>query len=243
MKNNFRMWPIFCIFAPLITACDDGRLYGEEMESREEGFSAELTGSFGGTDRWAQGYSVVLAGFAPQSEYAVITKALPLADTTGAMRLTLNGIPSEVEQLRLCAVNRLRESVADFVVWTVETPPAAGDTLRLQAGELKVSMYRALQQELFDRSCIACHGAGERPAAGLSLMQGESHAQLVGMPSTVEPTSLRVEAGQAEASVLYRMVATGMSREMGIDHSDMVPQQSTQRTLLKEWINDGAKHE
>lgn len=205
------------------------------METYEEGYSVRLVGTFSGTDRWTDGYSVVLAGFRDGSEYAVISKALPLYEAE--VEMDLNGIGDEVDELKLCAVNRLRESVYDFCTWRTEGLDLQADTVRLLVdAPLDLGMYACLQQGVFDRTCVACHGAGERPAAGLSLLEGVSRQQLLEQPSTVVP-------GDADGSVLYQMVATELSRGMGIDHSDMLAADGTELKLLKDWMDHGTDKE
>lgn len=173
VTNHFFIWPICCIFALATTACDDGRIGEADVETYEEGYSVRLVGTFSGTDRWTDGYSVVLAGFRDGSEYAVISKALPLYEAE--VEMDLNGIGDEVDELKLCAVNRLRESVYDFCTWRTEGLDLQADTVRLLVdAPLDLGMYACLQQGVFDRTCVACHGAGERPAAGLSLLEGVS---------------------------------------------------------------------
>lgn len=242
VTNHFFIWPICCIFALATTACDDGRIGEADVETYEEGYSVRLVGTFSGTDRWTDGYSVVLAGFRDGSEYAVISKALPLYEAE--VEMDLNGIGDEVDELKLCAVNRLRESVYDFCTWRTEGLDLQADTVRLLVdAPLDLGMYACLQQGVFDRTCVACHGAGERPAAGLSLLEGVSRRQLLEQPSTVVPGGIRVVPGDADGSVLYQMVATELSRGMGIDHSDMLAADGTELKLLKDWMDHGTDKE
>ena len=241
MRRKKWLVAVGCL-AVLATACDDGRIAEAETSLQEAGYSVRLTGNFRHLAQWADGYSVVLAGFEEDNDYAVILKALPLnqADSSEVV-MDLNGIGEEVASLRLCAVDRLRERVYDFKTWLVTDLELHGDTTVLAAGTLAAGMYDALQQGLFNKTCIACHGAGERPAAGLNLLEGESRAMLVGHPAVLQLDDLRVWPGKADASILYRMLATGMSAGMGIDHSDMLPAGDQLLTLLKTWIDDGAK--
>ena len=237
-----RIFPLLWVgLAVLGTACDEGRIGEGQVESYEEGYTVRLSGSFRGIDHWADGYSVVLAGFSDQSEYALISKALPLTDEEG-WSMDLNGIGSEVDELRLCAVNRLRESVCVFRSWRTSTFSPATDTIRLDIQErLDLGMYASLQQEVFNRSCTACHGAGGRPAAALSLLPEVSYGQLVSVPSALWPDSLRVSPGHAEGSVLWQMLSTDVSQALGIDHSDMLPEAGAAMKLIKDWIDYGAR--
>ena len=236
--KDFRTWRVFCISAALPAACDDGRIQEQEKETYEEGYSVRLIGAVSGVGSWTDGYSVVLAGFEDGNDYAVISKALPLGDE--AVDMELNGIGQEVDELRLCVVNRLRESVFDYYTWWTEELDLSAGALRLPMPDsVAADMYTCLQRAVFDRTCVACHGVGGRAAAGLDLREGKSRPALVGQPATVVDGGVRVVPGDADSSVLYQMVATGLSQSMGIDHSDMLSADGTEMKLLKDWIDHG----
>ena len=113
-----------------------------------------------------------------------------------------------------------------------------GDTIYLDAGEVDASMYSAIQQ-VFDNTCAQCHGLSTTAAAGLYLTGERSHADLVGQPATtVEGT--RVIPGDAEASVLHKVINPGNEAGLGFSHEGMINSSATLR-LVDEWINAGAK--
>ena len=83
-------------------SCDDGRIYEKEIEVQRGGRVLKLTGRFSGISNWTDDYSVVVAGFNDKSEYAVITKSLPVNVTDGTDNvMTLGGISDEVKSLKL----------------------------------------------------------------------------------------------------------------------------------------------
>ena len=57
-----------------ITSCDDGRIYEKTETLSEEGRTLKMSGKINGISKWPDGYSVVVAGFSDESEYAVVTK-------------------------------------------------------------------------------------------------------------------------------------------------------------------------
>ena len=57
-----------------ITSCDDGRIYEKTETLSEEGRTLRMSGRISGINKWPDGYSVVVAGFSDESEYAVVTK-------------------------------------------------------------------------------------------------------------------------------------------------------------------------
>ena len=60
-----------------ITSCDDGRIYEKTETLSEEGRTLKMSGRISGINKWPDGYSVVVAGFSDESEYAVVTKTIP----------------------------------------------------------------------------------------------------------------------------------------------------------------------
>ena len=95
-------------------------------------------------------------------------------------------------------------------------------------------------QEIFDRrGCTAsqCHGASPGQAM-LNLSSGAAHGQLVGIPSFQVPTSMRVVAGDADASYLVmKLLGTGQQGQMpqGGQPLDMIDMDN-----IRNWINTGA---
>ena len=67
------IWMTLCF-----CSCDDGRIYEKEVNIQRGGRAMKLTGRFSGISNWTDDYSVVVAGFNDKSEYAVITKSLPV---------------------------------------------------------------------------------------------------------------------------------------------------------------------
>jgi hypothetical protein len=98
-------------------------------------------------------------------------------------------------------------------------------------------------QEIFNRigcNSSSCHGA--TPAGGLDLRSGNSHAALVGVRSTNEPSQTRVIAGNAQGSYLViklegrQQVGTQMPQGRGtLDNIDL--------TNIRNWIDQGAAND
>ena len=218
----------------LAASCDDGRLYADRLILPEEGRVVRLTATLDGLDTWADGYSVVLAGFGEGSDYAVIAKSVQAADD-GTVDITMSGVAEEVTTLEVCAINRIRKRVATY--YELDCSTLADDTLRIDAGRLDVGMFATIQQDIFDRTCTGCHGEGR----WLDLSAGASHATLVGQPSTVFEGRTRVLPGHAAESVLYTILTTDESANLATDHQTQFTLSDEQFALIGDWIDDGAK--
>ena len=227
------------LLATGLTSCDDGRIYENTGFVPREGRVLKLSGKFSGIDKWSEGYSIVVAGFDDESEYAIVSKVIPTPETDGGeVEVVLSGISEEVTEIELCVINRLRKRVVTFQ--TIEDFTATADTTFMEVGTIDVSMYHTIQKEVFDRTCITCHGGSSQPAAGLNLLTGESYGNLANQSSTIVNDVLRVKPGNAKESILHQILSTDISASWGIDHSQMVTS-SNILTLIDNWIDDGAQ--
>ena len=215
-------------------SCDDGRLYADRLIIPEEGRVVKLTATLEGLDTWSDGYSIVLAGFEDGSDYTVIAKSVQAADD-GTVDITMSGVAEEVTTLEVCAINRIRKRVATY--YELDCSTLGDDTIRIDAGRLDVGMFATIQQDIFDRTCTGCHGEGR----WLDLSAGASHATLVGQPSTVFEGRTRVLPGSAAESVLYTILTTSESADLGTDHQTQFTLSEEQFALIGDWIDDGAK--
>lgn len=217
----------------LFFACDDGRIYEEVVVTPEEGRVVKLTGRLTGAGNWASGYTVVVAGFDDEKEYAIITKAIP---TTECKEVILAGISDEVKRIELCVVNRLRKRILTYETFDC---PVTADTIRLDAGTKDLGMYATLQSQLFNTTCANCHGASTQAAAGLFLTEGKSYEALVNQPSLKVADKLLVKPGDADESVLYQTLATRISAAWNYDHTKEVLSDEW-IDVLEDWIDEGA---
>ncbi len=234
MKNFVNILAGGAACALMLAACDDGRLYADRLIIPEEGRVVKLTATLDGLDTWTDGYSIVLAGFEAGSDYAVIAKPVQAAED-GTVDITMSGVSEEVTTLELCAINRIRKRVATY--YELDCSTLADDTLRIDAGTQDVGMFATIQQDVFDRTCVACHGEGR----WLDLSAGASYRTLVNQPSSVFEGRMRVLPGDAAESVLYTILTTGESADLGTDHQTQFTLSEEQFALIEDWIDDGAK--
>ena len=95
-------------------------------------------------------------------------------------------------------------------------------------------------QPIFNSTCVVCHqGAGQ---AWLTLEQGKSYANLVGVKSTESPL-MRVQAGAPDQSYLINKLegtqvqAGGSGVQMPFNGT---PLTAAQIELIRQWISRGA---
>ena len=102
----------------------------------------------------------------------------------------------------------------------------------------------SIQREIFDESCDApsCHGSGKK--GNLSLVAGNSFAQLVDVRSTADkktaPPFLRVKPGSPDSSLLFvKIIAPDTNQgEVMPKGTDKLTQNNID--AIRQWILNGA---
>ena len=226
-------------------SCDDGRIYEEEYIPDTSGKVMKLTASMSNLDTWPRGYSIVLAGFQDNDDYAVITKPVPFPKKgSNDVELVMSGIPGNVTSLHLCVVNRQRILVHSY--YDMPCPKEESDTILmdLKNQPIDANMYGAVQDEVFNSAeytCFRCHSTNGH-AGSLVLETGKSYDELLGKSSLVaEPGAPLVKPNDAENSVLYQILSSGIGKKLSYDHSEILINSYTDKALIKDWIDNGAK--
>lgn len=232
---------IFLTFVFMVlTACDEGRIYEKTITVERGGRVVKLNGTFSGIKNWTDDYSVVVAGFSDDSEYAMVTKSLPInKEEGGEVELVLSGISDDVTSLKLCVINRLRECIVSFKTIEDDELAVGTDTIRMDVGTLDVGMYSAIQTQVFNNKCTACHGNTGSAAAGLFLTQDKSHNALVNHTAHVNSSMLLVSPGNVEESFLHFVL--NRDGDTNMHHMDMFSaNEQAMLTLIDKWIDGGA---
>lgn len=228
---------LIAITALFLSSCDEGRIYNDDYLQAEEGGSVRFTGIVTGIDTWCQGYTLAIAGFEDGNDYALISKNIdtPVIDET--CDVTLSGIPREVKRIELCALDRLRRRVATF---SAVDYSHQSERVLMCIPETDISMANAIQVEIFNTTCIQCHGGNGYAAAGLDLISGNSFSNLIMVPSSKMPGTNRVTPGESAESELFQILNTDISSGWNYDHSVEIVRQE-KLDLIRNWIDNGAK--
>lgn len=227
--NVMKKW--FLILALALTGCDEGRIYDDFVIEGNAGATAAVkVRDARGYDRWFSGYSLAVAGFSAGSEYALISKNIEL-DGAGNCEVVLSGIPSDVQSVELCVVDRLRRRVAVF-----NSVDIKGEKMtNILSENDDLSPESAIQREIFNTTCINCHGGANFAAASLNLTEGRAFQELIGVQSVKNPQEMRVKPGSPEESVLYKILSGTESAGWNYDHSVEITSPE-KLDLIKNWI-------
>ena len=234
--------PIFILtlISIVISSCDDGRIYEKTVHIPREGRTLKLTGKINGIDKWTSDYSIVVAGFDDESEYAIISKIVTTSvGEDGNTQVTMSGISDDVTKVELCTIDRLRRRVVTFC--SINSSTAEADTIRMDAGTIDISMYHAIQANIFTTNCIGCHGESTAAAAQLHLTTGASYNALINQPSTIDGNMLRVKPNNAQESFLHLILNSNDYSHH--PHVDILPAKTKTELLelIDNWIDGGAQ--
>ncbi len=208
------------------------------VETSREGGSALLSTHITGIESWPSGYTLAIAGFADGNEYALVSKNITAGMVDGKCEITLSGIPNEVSTIEVCAIDRLRRRVACFV--SADYTGASGIT-EITISDIDMSMAGAIQKDIFNTTCVQCHGGSNFAAAGLNLTEGHSWDNMIGVISIKDSDRYRVKPGDSANSILYMILSGDYSTNWHYDHSVEVVKQE-KLDLIRDWIDNGANH-
>lgn len=228
---------IFALAFAMLAACDDGPV-DETVTYNQEGRNVRLTVTATGLDTWPQSLYVALAAFNDESDYAITSRRI--TETDGTFSVSLTGISDEATRVELCVLNTLRQRVTTFATIEGKALQSGRDTIPFNAGTLNLSMFSAVQTNVFNTTCIGCHGGNGGAAAGLFLTEGKSYSALVGKASKKVSGGTLTIPGDASQSVLYQVLTTDLSKGWHYDHTAEVID-TRRQFLIREWINSGAK--
>jgi hypothetical protein len=193
--------------------------------------SVTLTAS-GGDGNFSSGNEMGLnptAISASGSTATIDLSGLTVADDTFEARLKGTGA-SVITDLNGSVLdgNSDNTSGGDFVsVFSVATPSSA-------------ATFEFVQNNIFTPSCAlsGCH-AGPSPQQGMNLSAGQAYAALVNVPSTEQPSLLRVRPGNPDQSYLVQKImgtaAVGARMPLG-----GAPLSDSQIQAVRDWIAAGA---
>lgn len=220
----------------LLGACDDGRIYDESVpEPIGQGKTVVMKGMISGSDDYYydSGYSVALAAFGDEDDYALVSRNL----SDGDGEVLLGNVPVETSTVEVCLINRLRERVFTYASADINGLEERG--MVFEAGTLDVGRFSTVSGHIFSTSCAQCHGATGKAAAGLNLMPENAYEALVDVPSTVIDGECRVKPGNASASTLWQTVATGISTSWAFNHAVILEEKD--KSFIRSWIDSGAE--
>lgn len=138
----------YLLLLAYITSCDDRRIYEKTETLSEEGRTLKMSGKINGISKWPDGYSVVVAGFSDESEYAVVTKTIPAVEDD-EIQVTMTGVSDKVTTIELCVINKLRKRVISFQ--SMDDLTAVDDTILMDVGTVNVGMYHGIQEKYLIR--------------------------------------------------------------------------------------------
>lgn len=218
-----------------LASCDDGYVTDPVYDTAQTGYNVKITGTFEGVDQWDDSYNVVVAAFGDDDEYSKIQKSI---QTDGEQTtITLSNVPSTANSVEISVTNTLRKRVATFYRYNVENA-SSEDTIRIDVGRQNVGMFKAINECIFQgtaTSCVKCH-SGEKPARSLDLTAENAYKNLVGVKSAKDKNMCRVAAGDAENSMLYKIITDDSGFHQGYfsDYESFV-------SIIRFWIANGAK--
>lgn len=223
---------------------DSGDIEEHSVNIQSNGRTVKLTTTLTGTQALRDaGYSLALAGYENENNHAVMQRTIPASDGEQQVELVMSNITSGISTVELCVTNSLRRRYLSLhtIQMSMYEDATPTDTIYMRLGKMDVSLIGALQEGVFDKACIMCHGGNGRTAAQLDLTRGHTYASLVNQNSTTLPDFKRVKRGDADNSLLNIILNEGGENILRYNHTEVLSSQFKEnvnevRQLLRQWI-------
>ena len=227
-----------------ICSCDDGAI--EEHHQPTQGtntYTLRFCANIKGVSSWNGQYSVALACFDSESEYAKTVKTLHDTDADEDRdTILLSGIGTDISTVEVAILSPLRKRIASIASFKISADISDSDTIVIDAGDIEADMFASINRFVFQgNNCSRCH-SGLSPASDLNLSADVAYSNILNVPSVKSPSTLRVKPGDADNSYLYRII-TDENIGSHYAHTGLftdAPQQAF-IDIIKSWINAGAK--
>lgn len=218
----------------LLSACDQGRIYPEEIQGAT-GRKATINIAVKGMDAWPENYMLLFAAFGDNKEMPSVSKNIPKPSSENeTVSVTLNGLDNKEKTLSVIVANQSRMAIYNVYTYTIsENDPE----ITLPVDTINLAAFNRIQTQVFDAYCTACHGDGNHAAAGLYLNKKNSHRALVNVNADLSAEQkMLVKPGKPNNSFLLDILESDIVK---YNHTDVLPEKELIQ-LIKTWINEGA---
>ena len=228
---------LFCL---LLGSCDEGKIYPDE--SIDAGRTATIQVSFTGVRAYPNFNMLAFAAFGEDGQEPLLTQRLSRPTEGRTEEYTLMGLPADTKSVGIAVISKGQTLVYKY--YTVDIDASAKETT-IPLVSVNLACYDRIQKQVFDASCIACHGkSAGTPAGNLFLTEGKSYAALVNVKAdaAVANQKFYVTPGEPEQSFLLDILSEDILRH---NHTDIFNGSETIEinNLLNAWINKGAEEE
>lgn len=222
----------------LLTGCDDGKIYPEEVKTHD--LFANLTVTLKGKEAWPQKDLIVLAAFGDDKTIPVSTTVIPeptASNNTASVKLGLTGNEKTIS-VSIVTKGTTRQVLYNFYTYPIEE---FSKEIDLPVKEIDLASFGRVQKQIFNDNCVACHGGSTHAAAGLFLTEGKSFDAIVNVRANLSAEGkMIVKPSEPNASFISDILSKDI---VNYNHSDIFASIPEYITLMKTWISEGANNE
>ena len=229
---------ILLLFTLLLSSCDDGKIYPEEVTTHN--MFAYLTVTLKGKEAWPQKDLIVLAAFGDDKTIPVSTTVIPeptAANNTANVKLGLTGNEKTIA-ISLVTKGTTRQVLYNFYTYSIDE---FSEKIDLPIKEIDLASFDRIQKQIFNDNCVACHGGSTHAAAELYLTEEKSYNAIINIQADLSSEGkVIVKPYEPNASFIIDILQKDI---LNYNHSDIFASTPEFITLMETWISEGAQNE
>jgi hypothetical protein len=150
--------------------------------------------------------------------------------------IRLNNLKENTKSIDIAVISNGQSLIYSYYSFPIDN---SMETITLPIENLNLASFDRIQKQVFETSCIACHGGSTHISGNLNLTEDKAYAALVNVEAPLSPEKKKyVSPGNAEESYLIDIL------EDNEYHKDMFNSTGKQEILglIKTWIDAGAEN-
>lgn len=213
----------------MVSACTH-----EYIPEEKAAWNVQVSLSFTDAQYWPEGQQIRVGAFSaddPKNPVASIGVGKPSGEN---ILVAIGAVPEGIYEFKVYVTENVtyKSDIANLGEEVV------GSDLSLSKSGITLLSFDRIQRQILN-SCILCHGGSSgQLAANLNLMPGKSYTQLVDIPAYKNASFQRVKVGSGTYSYLVKV----LNKDIDFDHAASSSATASDKQLITDWINEGAKN-
>lgn len=229
---------IICIFCScVLISCDEGKIYPDNTV--ETGRTVTVTVSFQGLDAWPKKNYLSLIAEDVNGNALTTKRFIKPSSENEKVTLTLYNLKDETKTINIGVISNGLNLIYNYYTYQIDFTQ---ESTTLPVEKINLASLKRIQQQVFNTSCIACHGGSDKVSGNLYLTEEKAYGALVNVPAPrSEDGKMYVKPSAPEESFFLDILENDI---LYYNHTDIFNGTEKQEItgLIKAWIEKGAEN-
>ena len=145
---------LYILAALFIISCDEGKIYPDDTV--DSGRTATVTLTFDGLGAWPKKNYLSLAAIGEDGSTITLTKRINKPSKSDQkVTIRLNNLKENTKSIDIAVISNGQSLIYSYYSFPIDN---SMETITLPIENLNLASFDRIQKQVFETSCIACHG-------------------------------------------------------------------------------------